>query len=125
MTSQVKQAEKKKNKAFWPLIGFVLAVALGILAYFLREPVYDWLSDVVRGFPPPGVAPATMKLIVAGALFLVMGGFVALIISLAVPKDPRRVKNTDLVKERKMKLKDAEIRKRRQQQINRENRSGR
>jgi hypothetical protein len=66
-----------------------------------------------------------MKLIVAGALFLVMGGLVALIISLAVPKDPRRVKNTDLVKERKMKLKDAEIRKRRQQQINRENRSGR
>jgi hypothetical protein len=125
MSSQIKQAEKKKNKAFWPLIGFALAVSLGILAYFLKDPVYSWLNVTVRGFPPAGIAPATMKLVVAGALFLVMGGLVALIISLAVPKDTRQVKTTDLVKERKMKLKDAEIRKRRQQQINRQNRSGR
>lgn len=125
--SQVKQAEKKgKNRAFWPLIGFGLAVSVGILSWFLKDPVYTWLarSPLIPGFPPAGIDPFQMRLLVAAALFTIMLGFAGLIIALAVPKSPSRVREKDLVKERKMVVKQKELKKARQREINRQMKSG-
>jgi hypothetical protein len=125
MSSQVKQAEKKgKSKAFWPLIGFMAALSAVILGWFLKDPVYTWLARVVPGFPPAGIAPATMKLLVAAALFTIVLGLTGLIIALAVPRNPRRVKEQDLVKERKQAIKAKELSRARQREINRQMKSG-
>lgn len=125
--SQIKMAEKKgKNKAFWPLIGFVLAISIGVLAWFIKDPVYTWLANgPIPNFPPPGIAPATMKLLVAAAIFTVLAGVGALIIAMAVPKSTSRVKEQDLVNERKGALKEKELKKARQREINRQMKSGR
>jgi|FLYN01.1.fsa_nt_gi hypothetical protein len=125
--SQVRQAEKKgKNKAFWPLIGFLLALAAGILAWFLRDPVYDLLarSPAIPNFPPPGIAPAQMKLLVAVALFTIILGLAGLIIALAAPRNPVWVKEKDLMKERSRVVKEKELKKARQREINRQMKSG-
>jgi hypothetical protein len=125
MSSQVKQAEKKgRSKAYWPLIGFMAAISAGILGWFLKDPVYTWLSRAVAGFPPAGVAPATMKLLVAVALFTIVLGLTGLIIALFVPKNTRRIKEQDLVKERKQAIKAQNLRRARQRQINRQMKSG-
>ncbi len=127
MSSQVKQADKKrKNKAFWPLIGFMLALSAGVLAWFLKDPVYSWLarSPVIPGFPPAGIDPAQMRLLVAAALFTIMLGFAGLVIALAAPKSAQRVKETDLIKERKMVMKEKELKKARQRELNRQMKSG-
>jgi hypothetical protein len=126
MSSQVKQADKKgKSRAFWPLIGFMAALSAGILAWFLKDPVYTWLArGPIPNFPPAGIAPYTMKLLVAAALFTIILGFTGLIIALAVPKNKRRVKEEDLVKERKKALKAKEISRARQREINRQMKSG-
>jgi hypothetical protein len=125
MSSQVKQAEKKgKSRAFWPLIGFMAALSAGILGWFLKDPVYSWLGRVVSGFPPAGIAPFTMKLLVAAALFTIVLGLTGLIIALAVPRNPRRVKEQDLIKERKQAIKAQNLRRARQREINRQMKSG-
>ncbi len=125
MSSQVKQVEKKgRSRAFWPLIGFMAALSAGILGWFLRDPVYTWLARAVPGFPPAGIAPATMKLLVAAALFTIVLGLTGLIIALAVPRNPRRVKEQDLIKERKQRIKEQNIKRARQREINRQMKSG-
>ena len=125
--SQVKQADKKgKNKGFWPLIGFGLAISAGVLAWFLREPVYNMLarSPAIPNFPPAGIAPDQMKLLVAAALFTIILGFAGLIIAMAAPKSRGRVKEQDLIKERKGVMKAKAIKKARQRELNRQMKSG-
>jgi len=125
MSSQVKQAEKKgKNKAFWPLIGLGAAVSAGILAAALKDPAYTWLARTLPNFPPAGIAIAQLKLLVAVAIFTIILGLTGLIIALAVPRSPRRVKEQDLMKERKLMVKEKELRKARQRELNRQMKSG-
>ncbi len=114
-----------RRRAFWPVIGFVLAVSLGIIAYALGPAAYDFLrrSPIIPNFPPPGVPRGQWELILSGILFIVMVLLVALVIALAVPRDRSRVNEKKLVKEREMMIREKKAKKILQRQINREARS--
>jgi len=116
--SQVRIAEKKgKSKAFWPIIGLVLAVALGIIAWFIAPYVRDF---VFTRFPNSITAFNTMPdqqqlIIFTAAVFLLLGSLVAMIVAFAVPKDSSRVKDKDLVKEQKALREEIRKQKKRKQ----------
>jgi hypothetical protein len=65
-----------------------------------------------------------MRLLVAAALFTIMLGIAGLVIALAAPRSAKRVKETDLIKERKMVVKEKELRRARQRELNRQMKSG-
>ena len=127
MSSQIKQAERKKNRAFWPVIGFILAVAIGIFAWFIAPEVSAFL---LRKLPQLGTAGTVQSIrpFVAVGIFLITGGITVLIVAAMVsantPKDPTKVKEKELIKQRNMQIRSKEARKRRQQDINRQMKSG-
>jgi uncharacterized membrane protein YhaH (DUF805 family) len=112
---------QSKTRAFWPVIGFVLAVSLGVIAYVLGEPVMQWMktSRIVPGFPSPDVPMDTWYWIARGVLFVVMLMFASLIVAAARPKQKSEVRETDLKKEREKMVRQNKARKVLQQQINR------
>jgi uncharacterized protein involved in cysteine biosynthesis len=120
MTSQVTIVKKRRSRALWPVLGFVLLVALALLAWFLAPGVTDWLKANLRGFSTRGTDPQTVQLMIAALIFLTLAGVTALIVALFAPKKVLNVKETDLVKERKEAKERRELEKRRQRKINRE-----
>lgn len=126
--SQIRQAERKqKNKAFWPLIGFVLAVAIGVFAWFIAPDVARFALARLPQLGNAGTV-ASLRPIFAGLVFIVVGGIAALIVALMVstgtPKDPTQVREKDMVKQRTRLVREKEARKRRQRDINRQMKSG-
>ncbi|MCB9453609.1 MAG: hypothetical protein H6672_19430 [Anaerolineaceae bacterium] len=77
-------AQKKGggNKAFWPLIGFILAVALGVLGYALAPVVINAVPDLRFG----SLTGDQLRLAVAGIIFLILGAIVVMILAFAAPK---------------------------------------
>ncbi len=127
MSSQIKQAERKKNRAYWPVIGFILAVAIGVFAWFIAPDVTRFLRDHLPQLRNAGTAEM-MRPFVAVGIFLVTGGIAVLIvagmISASTPKDPTKIKEKELVKQRNAQVRAKEARRRRQQDINRQMKSG-
>jgi mannitol-specific phosphotransferase system IIBC component len=108
-----------KNKAFWPLIGFVLAVAIAAIAWALAPSVVSFLGARLKGFP----RGPQMNLYTTIVLFFMFGGVASLIVAAAMPKKKSQVKETDLVKERKQMMAEKAARKKRQQMINKDMKS--
>ncbi len=113
---------QSKTRAFWPLIGFILALSLGVLAYALGEPVIQWMatSKIVRGFPSPEVPLITWYWIARGVMFVVLLMFASLIVAASRPRQKSEVRETDLKKEREKMVRQNKARKELQRQINRQ-----
>jgi hypothetical protein len=97
--SQIRQAEKKGTRAAWPLLGFILAVCLGTIGYFLSPQLIALAQS--RGVNTSGVPPLTAQLIFAGLFFVAGLTVFSLIIAIFAPKKSDVIKRTDLAKERK------------------------
>lgn len=119
--SQVKMKETKQSRALWPVMGLVLAVALGVIAWILKDPVKAALPDSVDRMLTrlPGVQG---EVAVAAVLFVTMLGVVAIIVAIAAPKRKLDVRTKDMLKERKQMVAEKEAMTRRQQRVARENR---
>jgi hypothetical protein len=102
--TQVVQAEKKRKRSWWPLIGFLLIVSLLVISYALAP---DVIREVQRGLPRlnmRSIAPEMQRLIFTGVIFGVLLLIAGLIVAMFAPRKRTLVKETDIIKEREQML---------------------
>jgi biotin transporter BioY len=101
----IKQAERKKqSKALWPVLGFFMIVALGVIAWTLAPGLISWLAVNMRGFNGNELRPFwKMQLAFAAVIFVVLGAIVALLVAITVPRTKSRTQDAQ-VKEDREKL---------------------
>jgi hypothetical protein len=96
-----KPPPKPKSKGLWPVYGLLMAVALGIISYFIAPTVQRMVIQITRGgFTGQELPPDQMRLFFTGLVFLVLGSIAALIVAMARPKPKRKVMDADLVKQK-------------------------
>lgn len=100
MSSQIKVATRGRRRWAWPVVGFILAVSLGVIAYMLAPAAIQLVRTSLRGFDTSGMAPTTLRWIFTAILFVIFLTLAALIVAVAAPKPRNTVKYSDLVKER-------------------------
>lgn len=120
MTSQVTISQKKKKRGLWPVLGFILIIALLIISYAVAPAVIEFCKANFRGFTTRGTNPQTVHLLFTVLIFLVLGAFTALIVALFAPKRAINVKESDLAKERVQMQEQKKMDRLRQRRINRE-----
>lgn len=116
--TQVKQAERKAKRSWWPLIGFLLVVSLGIISYFLAPTVIDVTLRLLPRLSLRGVSPEVARWIFTALTFGILIILVGLLVALFAPRKRTLVKETDLVKEREAMLRERERTKLHQRDVN-------
>jgi hypothetical protein len=82
-------------------MGLLMAIALGIIAYFIAPTVQRMVIQITKGgFTGQELPPDQMRLFFTGLVFLVLGSIAGLIVAFAKPRPKRRVMDTDLVKQK-------------------------
>jgi len=103
---------KPKSKGLWPVFGLLMAIALGIISYFIAPYAKDIVIRITRGgFSGQELPPDQMTLFFTVIVFLILGSIAALIVAFAKPKPKRKVMDTDLVKQ-KEEMREEEKRRR-------------
>jgi predicted PurR-regulated permease PerM len=108
-----------RGKAFWPVLGFLLALSSAALAFVFTNPVIDALKKSLRGFPTDSKVP----IIVGVILFFLIAMFFSLIVAFAVPRKKSGVTEIQVAKNRKMIVNEKAARKIKQREINRQNKA--
>jgi len=118
-----KKPPKSRTQSFWPIIGLMLILSAGVIAFFLGPAVIDWLdkSNTIKGFPPTGVSSVTLDWIFRGIFFFILVLLSSLIVAAAAPKKKSAVTEVKLFKERQLMVNDKKARKMRQQLMNKQN----
>ena len=118
-----KQPPKSRSQSFWPIIGLMLILSAGVIAFFLGPAIVDWLdrSNVIKGFPPTGVSSVTLDWIFRGIFFFILVLLSSLVVAAAAPKRKSAVTEVKLFKERKEIVNEKKARKMRQQLMNKQN----
>src|SRR4051812_19058398 len=124
MTSQVTVVVHKRSRKRWAAYGFLLIVALLVIAWFLADPAVTLVKQLSHGAFRPGAPGGLSKLQVQVAftliIFFILGSVAALIVTISAPKSAINVKEKDLIKERLDGVKYHKKAKKRQRTINRE-----
>lgn len=112
---------KKKGLAPWlPVMGLLLAVALGAIAYVLSGPLHELLYN--EFFLPQGYQDfqdESFKYLISVILFMVLLTFSGLLYAAFQPSRANKVTERELKKERERRHREIAERKRRKQMINR------
>ncbi len=104
-----------KRRGMWPVYGLLMAIALGAISYVAAPELLKFVRQRSPSFNIGTLSEQEVELFFAGIIFLVLLSFATLIIAAAVPKKKSDVKDTDLVKEKK--LIEAERRAHRKRQL--------
>ena len=75
-----KQNKKKKRNPLLPIIGLVLALSFAGIAYVVEPPVEAFLVN--SGVSLSGLAPTTLRLLLAGMIWLVLFGTAMFIVAI-------------------------------------------
>jgi phage shock protein PspC (stress-responsive transcriptional regulator) len=116
--TQVRQAERKVKRSWWPLIGFLLIVSLAIIAYAAAPSVIDFTKGAMPRLSLRGIAPEVQRLIFAAITFLLFVLIAGLIVALFAPRKRTLVKETDIAKMRDEMIAMREKDKRKQREVN-------
>lgn len=118
-----KKPQKSRTQAFWPVLGVLLMLSAGAIAFFLGPAVVDWLAKnrTITGFPPKDIPSTTIDWIFRGIFFFILGLLASLIVAAAAPKKKIAVNEVKLAKERQLMVNDKKARKMRQQLMNKQN----
>lgn len=116
---QAKKAKEARKQAFWPLIGFVLAIASGVMAFVLAPEVNKLLRKSLPNFRQ--IAEKDAQLFTTGVLFIVFVLLASLVVAAAVPRKKDIVSNKAMADERQDLLKEKRITKLRRKQMNKMN----
>lgn len=84
-TQATQERERPTSSRFVPLIGLILAGIAGGIAFFASEPTYEFLqANLLQGAALPD--ENIMRLIVGGAIFLILITLVALGVAAVTPR---------------------------------------
>lgn len=120
-----KQEEKLGgNRAFWPLLGFLMLIALGTISWFIAPAVRDFAFDTfgMGAIAGAGASAQEVQLLFAFITFVILASLAGLIVAFAAPKRSINVREGDLMKERKQFIKEREDRKKRRRDLSRKQR---
>lgn len=109
------ETQKTTIKAFLPVMGFFLLIAIGAVSYVLSEPVHDLLIENMDGIP----ADIEVQYLVAGVMFVVLLMFVGMLYAAFAPKPQKQVTEAELKRERVAVQREKKAQQRRRQQVNR------
>jgi len=113
----VNKGQEKKRQAYWPVLGLLLALSAGVLAYIAAPAVNQALDRSLPNFPTPN---SQLNLIMTVILFVIFALIGSLIVAAAAPKKKTIVNEVKLAKERKELVQEKKVRKLRQREINRQ-----
>ncbi|NDJ61743.1 MAG: hypothetical protein GYB67_11495 [Chloroflexi bacterium] len=120
MSDNFKIAQKRRGRAFWPAIGFLLAVSIAILAYVVAPAVIDWVDDTFREFSRQGLTDQELRLAFAAIIWTILMSVVVLIIAVFTPKRMSIVKDSDVAKDREEAARRKKADRLRQRRLNQE-----
>lgn len=109
-----------RGKAYWPVLGLLLAASAGALAFIAAPGVNEFLGRSLPSYPE---ATSQLNLIMTVILFVIFALIGSLIVAAAAPRKKSAVTEVGLIKDRKVMVNDKKARKIRQREINREGRS--
>ncbi len=109
-----------RGKAFWPVVGLLLALSAGTLAYIFTDPTIAVLRSSLRNFPTPN---STIRLIVGVILFALLAMIFSLAVAVAIPRKKSAVTEVQVTKNRKIMVNEKAARKIKQREINRQNKA--
>jgi hypothetical protein len=118
--SQIVVSEKKRRRGMWPVMGLLLAIALGVISYFIAPGVIDLTKKLLPQFSTRGMSPRDVHLIFTALTFVILLAFAAFLVALFMPKKPINVNEADLKKEREKMAEYRKYERVRQRRINRE-----
>jgi uncharacterized membrane protein len=101
---RVRKARGTSIRAFFPILGLILMIAFGAVAYVLAPSLTTILenSGLIGGLSPE--LYERMDLISGVIIFMVMMLFTGLIYAIVAPKPKRAVTERDLDRERKARI---------------------
>jgi hypothetical protein len=107
--------KKKRDplKAFLPLIGLLLALAMGFIAWVARIAVHDLLIDNITDFPKD----EEIQYIIAGVIFLMMMLVFGVIYAIFAPKPDKRASEAEMKKEKAFRRKEELARRERKKRV--------
>ncbi len=113
---------EQRSRRRWAAIGFVLIVALSVIAWFAAPTVLDWLKTT---FKPLGSALVSIpkiqqQIALTVIVFFLLSIVTALVVTLGAPRQPLEVREKDLVKEREDNVKYRRRQRKLQRKFNRE-----
>ncbi len=119
--SQVRMYEKRQSRVLWPVMGFILAVALGVISWVVGPSVMAILPLELQGLLRrlPGLQG---EVYVSLFLFLILLSIGVIFVALFAPKKAINIKDSDMMKQRQDMLKYKAGKERSQRRIAQENR---
>lgn len=114
------QRNARGLRKYWGVLGFIMFVALAIIAYVIAPDAVRWADRQFPGFTPQSLGREATRLAAAFILFVILAAIFAGILALTAPKKAIQVRDADLAKEREAKMNYKEMQRKRQRKINRE-----
>jgi hypothetical protein len=120
--------KKERNvtgvRKYWPVIGFLMLIALAVMSWFLAPSAIALTRDIIPQFSGRELNPMVMRIIFTVVLTFLFGAVSAALLALLTPKPQIDVREGDILKERQEMLRKKELEKQRLRKINRELRGG-
>lgn len=107
-------------RKYWPVIGFLMLVAVAIISWFLAPGAIDLARDIIPRFTGRELPAAAMRIVFTVLLTAILGSLSAALLALASPRRPDQVREGDLLKEREAMIKQKQQERARMRKINRE-----
>jgi hypothetical protein len=122
MSSQVTIVTKKRSRAMWAAFGFLMIVALLVIAWILAPGLITLLKGSFRGFRTSvgTMEPLHLQIAFTLIIFVILALISAIVVTIASPRRPLQFKDKELVKERKDALDYQRAARKRQRKLNRE-----
>ena len=118
--SQIKIAENRGSRRSWAAAGFLLIIALSVIAYAVAPDVIRWVRRTFPAFAPAGMTNQQLQIAFAVIVFFMLALVVALIFAIAAPKKTLDIDETKMMKERNVRLREQRAIKQRQRRVNRQ-----
>ncbi|MBL8145549.1 MAG: hypothetical protein JNL34_04115 [Anaerolineae bacterium] len=116
--TQIRMQERKVKRSWWPLIGFLLILSIAVISYAVAPDVIGLARQALPRMNLRGIAPETQRLIFAAITFLILVIITGMIVAAFAPRRRTLVKETDIIKDRDMMLRDRVRDKKKQREIN-------
>ena len=95
----MKKAQRKRSP-YTPIIGLMLAIALGVVGWLIAPGVIDWLAATLPSFDVNALPLSISRPIFTAILVVVTLIVFALVAALLAPKDAQKASESKLEQER-------------------------
>ena len=113
-----KSKKRDPIRAFLPVLGLFLAVALGAIAWAIHEPLRDIIVEQIADLPQEGEEGfVEVGYAVAGIVFIALLMVASLIYAAFAPKPTKQVTERELKREKELTRQEQLARKKRQAEI--------